>query len=87
MEKHIGTLLPGEQVITLLLNLLHVSDSSGSEYNYVSSSIMPYDDIMWCCCMTFYCVVFFYIHKKITSKEGIVPDEWNEGYWPLIPRN
>mmetsp|Transcript_4414 Transcript_4414/g.5104 ORF Transcript_4414/g.5104 Transcript_4414/m.5104 type:complete len:826 (+) Transcript_4414:284-2761(+) len=87
IEKHLGTLLPGERVIMFLSNLLHVSDSSGWEYNYVSSSVTPPDNSMWCCCMTFYRVVLFYTDEKIASKEGIIPDEWDEDCWPSRPKN
>jgi len=87
IEKHIGKLLPGERVIMFLSNLLHVSDSSGWEYNYSSSSVTTSGDSMWCCCMTFYRVVLFYTNGEISSAEGLVPDEWDEDCWPSRPKN
>jgi len=62
IKKHLGNLLPGERVIMFLSNLLHVSDSSGWEYNNLEG-----EGAMWCCCMTYYRVVLFHTAASSSS--------------------
>mmetsp|Transcript_16016 Transcript_16016/g.23563 ORF Transcript_16016/g.23563 Transcript_16016/m.23563 type:complete len:802 (-) Transcript_16016:465-2870(-) len=78
IQKHLGNLLPGERVIMFLTNLLHVSDSSGWEYNYNGTA-----EEMWCCCMTYYRVVLFHTSDK--QQQEPVPPGWDVDCWPARP--
>jgi hypothetical protein len=63
LERHVGTLLPGESVIMFLTNLLFVEAYDSSFRNLASSPsnsiVTGGGQALWCCVMTFYRLVLF----------------------------
>eukprot|EP00538_Stauroneis_constricta_P004277 CAMPEP_0119560898 /NCGR_PEP_ID=MMETSP1352-20130426/16134_1 /TAXON_ID=265584 /ORGANISM="Stauroneis constricta, Strain CCMP1120" /LENGTH=883 /DNA_ID=CAMNT_0007608967 /DNA_START=17 /DNA_END=2668 /DNA_ORIENTATION=- len=56
IQDYVGDLLPGEEIIMFLSNLLHVSETSGVSY---SANQTPDNTMMWCCLMTYYRLILF----------------------------
>lgn len=63
LRKHVGDLLPGEQIVMFLPNLLHVTDSTGFQYRAPGGLLMDHNNtnntISWCCAMTYYRIILF----------------------------
>jgi hypothetical protein len=78
IQKHVGTLLPGERVIMFLSPLLHVSDSTteGGGGELLGTN--------WCCAMTYYRILLFDTTTKVQQdRERVIPSEWNPHCWTL----
>jgi myotubularin-related protein 1/2 len=78
IRTHVGSLIPGERVI-MFLHLLHVSDSTGLQYNANQHS-----GLLWCCAMTYYRIILFSTHPVSPPPK---PPTWNFACWPQDSRS
>jgi myotubularin-related protein 1/2 len=78
VRTHVGPLIPGERII-MFLHLLHVSDSTGLQYNANQHS-----GLLWCCAMTYYRIILFSTHPVSPPPR---PPTWNYACWPQDSRS
>lgn len=78
IQTHVGDLIPGERIIMFLSNLLHVSDSTGFQFNNNNNS--NNSSVLWCCAMTYYRLILFSTHPSTPPPK---PAEWNASCWPV----